>query len=85
MISPTKTRPTKRGPYKSRAPKLQHEDAVLISLPKTVKYTGFSLCLTYQKARAGKLPGAAMIDGRWWVHKPKLLAWLDSLGTQSAA
>lgn len=49
MISPTKPRPKKRGKYKPRKPKPQHEDAVLISLPKTVKYTGFSLCSTYQK------------------------------------
>jgi predicted DNA-binding transcriptional regulator AlpA len=68
-----------------RAPKRQYEGATLITLPQSCRITGFGLSTSYEKARAGKLPGAVMIDGRWYVHKPKLLAWLDSLGAESAA
>jgi hypothetical protein len=60
--------------------KLHYEGATLVSLPESTRITGFGLNLSYQKARAGKLPGAVMIDGRWFVHVPKLRAWLDSLG-----
>ena len=60
-------------------------DAALITIPQSSPITGFSVCSSYDKARAGKLPGAFVLDGRWYVHKGKLLAWLDSLGAESAA
>jgi predicted DNA-binding transcriptional regulator AlpA len=59
--------------------KLHHEGAILVSIPESTRTTGFGLSLSYQKARDGKLPGAVKIDGRWFVHMPKLRAWLDSL------
>jgi hypothetical protein len=67
------------------SPKRQYETATLITLPASCRLSGFGLSLSYDKARAGKLPGAVMLDGRWYVNKPKLLAWLNSLGTESAA
>ena len=76
----------KKTPKKRAAYKLHHESAALITIPESTLLTGFGRILTYQKARAGKLPGAVMIDGRWYVHKVKLQKWLDSLGdTKSAA
>lgn len=78
--------PAKKNPPRKRSAKLHHENAALVTLPESVRYTGFGLTLSYQKARAGKLPGAVMLDGRWYVNKRRLLAWLDSLGdTQDAA
>ena len=88
MISPEKTRPKKRGKYRPRTrpnAKLRRPDAALITIPQSSPITGFSVCSSYDKARAGKLPGAFVLDGRWYVHKAKLMAWLDSLGAESAA
>jgi predicted DNA-binding transcriptional regulator AlpA len=64
--------------------KLHYEGATLISIPESTRVTGFGLSLSYQKARDGKLPGAVMIDGHWFVHLPKLRAWLDSLANGEA-
>jgi predicted DNA-binding transcriptional regulator AlpA len=71
----------RRGAYQREGPnaKLHYEGATLVSIPESTRITGFGLSLSYQKARDGKLPGAVMIDGRWFVHMPKLRAWLDSL------
>jgi hypothetical protein len=66
--------------------KLHYEGAALVSIPESSRITGFGVSLSYKKARDGTLPGAVMIDGRWFVHRPKLLEWLDGLGgTKTAA
>ena len=76
----------RRRAYQRTRPnaKLRYEGATLISIPDSTRITGFGLTLSYQKARDGKLPGAVMIDGRWFVHVPKLHAWLDSLANGTA-
>ena len=83
-----KTKPPKRKAYRRSRPntRLPRDGATLITIPESTRITGFGLTLSYRKARAGKLPGALRLDGRWYVNKPKLLAWLAALGgTQSAA
>lgn len=78
----TKLRKRRRAYQRQRSnAKLHYEGATLVSIPESTRITGFGLTLSYQKARDGKLPGAVMIDGRWFVHVPKLRAWLDSLAT----
>jgi hypothetical protein len=78
----------RRQPYQRARPnsKFHYDGATLVSIPESSRITGFGVSLSYQKARAGMLPGAVMIDGRWFVHVPKLRAWLDSLaGGEHAA
>ena len=81
--------PRKPRAYRKRSHpnlKLRHDGAALITIPESTRITGFGLVLSYQKARAGKLPGAVRLDGRWYVNRPKLMAWLDGLGdTQNVA
>jgi hypothetical protein len=86
MISPEKNRPRKRGPYRPRKGpnKRRYDTAILITIPQSCPITGWGITMSYRKAREGKLPGAAMVDGRWYVNKPKLLAWLETLGTSAA-
>ena len=71
----------RRKAYRRDRPnaKLHYEGAVLVSIPESTRITGFGLSLSYKKARAGTLPGATLIDGHWFVHVPKLRAWLDAL------
>jgi hypothetical protein len=64
---------------------LHYEAAVLVSIPESTRITGFGLSLSYKKAREGTLPGATLIDGRWYVHRPKLLEWLNGLGGNETA
>jgi predicted DNA-binding transcriptional regulator AlpA len=80
-MSTPKTKLRKKRAYRRTRPndKLHYEGATLVSIPESTRITGFGLSLSYQKARDGKLPGAVMLDGRWFVHMPKLRAWLDSL------
>lgn len=59
--------------------KRHYEGAALVSIPESSRITGFGVSLSYQKARAGTLPGAVRIDGRWYVHTGRLYEWLDSL------
>jgi excisionase family DNA binding protein len=65
---------------------LHYEGAVLISIPESCRITGLGVSLSYKWVREGRLP-AVQINGHWYVHRPKLMEWLDSLGggTQSAA
>jgi hypothetical protein len=61
-----------------------YESAALISALRTCEMTGFSPAFTYRLLHAGKLRGAVMINGRWWVHVGKLRAWLEELGKNAA-
>lgn len=77
----------RRKAYRRDRPnaKLHYEGAVLVSIPESTKITGLGLTLTYQKVRDGTLP-TVQINGRFYIHVPKLMQLLDSLGgTQSAA
>jgi hypothetical protein len=88
-ISPPEPPPRKRRAYRRRKRsnvKVRRDSAVLITIPASTHITGWGINMSYRKAREGKLPGAVMIDGRWYVNKPILLAWLATLGAaQSAA
>ena len=50
----------------------------------TIKETAALLRLgervTYSKLRAGHLPGAAKVAGKWRVNREKLVAWMDAGG-----
>jgi hypothetical protein len=77
----------RRKAYQRNRPnsKLHYEGAVLISLPESTRVTGLGLSLTYKMAREGTLP-AVQVNGRWYVHRPKLMEWLNALGgTKNAA
>jgi len=77
----------RRKAYRRDRPnvKLHYEGAVLISIPESCRVTGLGVSLSYKWVREGKLP-AVQINGRWYIHRPKLMEWLGSLGgNQSAA
>jgi hypothetical protein len=76
----------RRRAYQRNRPnaKLHYEGAALISIPESTRITGLGLSLTYKMVRDGTLP-AAQVNGRWYVHRPKLLAWLDALGGKQSA
>ena len=77
----------RRKAYQRNRPnaKLHYEGAALISIPESSRITGLGLTLTYKMVREGTLP-AVRVNGRWYVHRHKLVEWLDTLGgTQSAA
>jgi hypothetical protein len=77
----------RRQAYRRDRPnaKLHYEGAVLVSIPESTRITGFGLSLSYKKAREGTLPGAVQVDGHWYVHRPKLMEWLDALGGSKSA
>lgn len=35
---------------------------------------------TYEKLRAGLIPGAAKVGGKWRVNRQKLIEWMDAGG-----
>jgi excisionase family DNA binding protein len=55
-----------------------------MSVPESTRITGLGLSLSYKWVREGKLP-AVQIDGRWYVHRPKLLEWLATPGGGASA
>ena len=75
---------TKGIPAESPDDKLRHEGAVLISVRESAKITGIGITNSYRLARKGVLP-TIKIDGRVFIHRPKLMAWLDALGDARSA
>jgi hypothetical protein len=73
----------RRKAYQRNRPnaKLHYQGAVLISIPESSRVTGLGLTMSYKLANDGTLP-TVLINGRRFVHYPKLMEWLDS---QSAA
>jgi hypothetical protein len=64
--------------------KLHYEGAVLVSVPESTRITGLGLTLTYKMVREGTLPSVE-INGRRYIHVPKLMERLSKLaGTESA-
>jgi predicted DNA-binding transcriptional regulator AlpA len=86
LATPRKQSRKRQKAYQRVRPniKLHYEGAALVSIPESTRVTGFGVSSSYKKARAGTLPGAVMLDGHWFVHMPKLRAWLDSLGQPAA-
>jgi hypothetical protein len=63
--------------------KLFYEAAVLTSIPESVRITGLGLSLTYKMVREGTMP-SVLVNGRRYIHIPRLMEWLDSLGGTAA-
>jgi excisionase family DNA binding protein len=76
----------RRKAYQRNRPnaKLHYEGAVLISIPESMRVTGLGLSLTYKMVRDGTLP-AAQVNGRWYIHRPKLMEWLNKIGGSESA
>ena len=52
----------------------------LISITAAADLGGRSRSATYESARRGELPGAVLLNGRWYVKRAVLERWL--LGEQ---
>jgi hypothetical protein len=59
----------------------------LMSLTEAAAEIGVSRSAAYAWARAGCLPGLVELNGRWYVRRRVLLAWLDGqeMGTDCAS
>jgi hypothetical protein len=75
---------TKKTTKKSQRQKLRHEGAVLISVLDSCKITGLGSSLSYKLVREGTIP-TVWLHGRRYIHRPKLLAWLDALNNTGSA
>jgi hypothetical protein len=82
-IKPKPRKPPKAYQRNKPNAKLFYEAAVLTSIPESTRITGLGLSLTYKMAREGTLP-TVEINGRRYVHVPKLMQWLDSLAGDAA-
>lgn len=52
----------------------------LVSVSQAAGIAGVSRSVAYRWARAGQLPGAVLVCGRWWVRRRVLVAWLNGQG-----
>jgi hypothetical protein len=73
----------RRKARKPRNAKVHFEGATLASIAKSRRITGLGSTLSYKLANDGTLP-TVVINGRRYVHLPKLREWLDSLGGTAA-
>ena len=49
----------------------------LISVAEAAELAGVSRSVGYSWVRAGCMPGAVQVAGRWYVRRAPLLAWLN--------
>jgi excisionase family DNA binding protein len=55
----------------------------LISVPSAAGLLGVGTSVVYRWLRAGKLPGAVQLEGRWYVRRAVLASWVN--GTEVPA